>query len=187
MDVIRAFIAVEMPTAVKQELARAVNELDEQIPQGSVRWVKPELMHLTLVFLGDTAVSKLPSVTAALDEAAQTAAPFTLHLSEMGCFPNRQRPRVIWVGLDGHTQPLLALKRAVDEALVPLGWAAEKRPFQAHLTLGRVKDARQLRNVNWGTKVKELAVPVTAVHLMESQLQRGGPLYTVRHSSTLAG
>jgi len=187
MDTIRAFVAIEMPTAVRQELGLVADVLVGQVPAGSVRWVKPELMHLTLNFLGDTAVSKLPAVTAVLDAVAREAAPFTLHLGELGCFPNRQRPRVIWVGLEGDNRPLLALKQALDAALVPLGWAAETRPFQAHLTLGRVKDARPLRHVNWGTEVKKLPVGVTAVHLIESQLQRSGPVYTVRHSSRLAG
>ncbi len=185
METIRAFIAIEMPSAVREELGLATAVLRRQMPQDSVRWVKPELMHLTLAFLGDTAVVKLPIITAALDAVGRTTEPFTLRLGELGCFPNRRRPRVIWVGLEGDKKPLLALKQALDAALVPLGWPAETRPFQAHLTLGRVKDARQLRDVIWGTEVKGLAVSVTAVHLIESQLQRSGPVYTVRHTTSL--
>lgn len=185
MEMIRAFVALEMPTAVKQELGLVTGVLNGQTPDGSVRWVKPALLHLTLRFLGDTAVSKLPAIHEALDDVSRQAAPFALRLGGLGCFPNRKRPRVIWVGLEGDTKPLLALKRAVDAALVPLGWAVEERPFQAHLTLGRVRDDRQLGGLDVTTAVKALAVPVTAVHLIESQLLRSGPVYTVRHSSDL--
>ncbi|MBK8985763.1 MAG: RNA 2',3'-cyclic phosphodiesterase [Chloroflexi bacterium] len=187
MAMIRAFVAVQLPAEVRTELGLMVDVLAGQTAERSVRWVKPELIHLTLRFLGDTAVANLPGITIALDRAGQQAAPFSLRLGSLGCFPNPQRPRVIWVGLDGDKQPLLALKQAVDTALQPLGWAVETRPFQAHLTLGRVNDGRQATGLHWRTEVRPLAVPVTAVHLIESQLQRGGPVYTVRHSSHLLG
>ncbi|MBK7919525.1 MAG: RNA 2',3'-cyclic phosphodiesterase [Chloroflexi bacterium] len=174
MATIRAFLAVTMPVAVQEELGKVTAVLAGQTPERSVRWVKPELMYLTLRFLGDTAVSKLPAITAALDEVGRQVAPFALHLGGLGCFPNRKRPRVIWVGLEGDKTPLLAMKQAVDAALVPLGWAVEERPFQAHLTLGRVNDGRSVGNLDLATKVQELAVAVTAVHLIESQLQRSG-------------
>jgi len=185
MEMIRAFLAVTMPPTVKEELGLVTAVLAGQTPERSVRWVKPELMHLTLRFLGDTAVSNLPAITAALDEVGRQAAPFALHLGGLGCFPNRKRPRVIWVGLDGDKKPLFELKAAVDAALLPFGWAVEERPFQAHLTLGRVNDGRSVGNLDLATQVQELAVAVTAVHLIESQLQRSGPVYRVRHSSRL--
>ncbi|MBK8931758.1 MAG: RNA 2',3'-cyclic phosphodiesterase [Chloroflexi bacterium] len=185
MATIRAFLAVTMPVAVQEELGKVTAVLAGQTPERSVRWVKPDLMHLTLRFLGDTAVSNLPAITAVLDEVGRQVAPFALHLGGLGCFPNRKRPRVIWVGLEGDKTPLLAMKQAVDAALVPLGWAVEERPFQAHLTLGRVNDGRSVGNLDLATKVEELAVGVTAVHLIESQLQRSGPVYRVRHSSRL--
>ncbi len=182
---IRAFVAIEMPPAVRAELGLISGVLAGQATPGSVRWVKPDLLHLTLRFLGDTAVAKLPAIAAALDNAVGQTAPFTLHLGQLGCFPNARRPRVIWVGLDGDRRSLLALKQGVDAVLAPLGWAAEERPFQAHLTVGRVNDGRLVGALDWETVVKQVAVPVTAVHLIESQLQRSGPIYTVRHTSRL--
>jgi RNA 2',3'-cyclic 3'-phosphodiesterase len=187
MDVIRAFIAIEMPTAVRAELSRLSDLLAGQTPAGSVRWVKPELIHLTLRFLGDTAVAKLPALSNALDTVAGQSVPFALQLGQLGCFPNPQRPRVIWVGLDGDKRPLLALKQALDAALVPLGWAVEQRPFQAHLTVGRVNDGRSVTGLDWTTAVPPVGVAVTAVHLIESQLQRSGPIYTIRHTGRLVG
>lgn len=185
MEKKRLFIAIQLPPNVRTSLGAVSDNLAAQMPERSVRWVKPDLLHLTLRFLGDTAVDRMPALGATLDEVAAAHAAFALSLGELGCFPNRSRPRVIWVGLHGDLQPMQALKRALDETLAPLGWEKEDRPFRAHLTLGRVKDSRLLKSVRWGTDVQPLPVPITAVHLVESQLTREGPVYTVRHSSDL--
>jgi 2'-5' RNA ligase len=185
--VIRAFIAVYLPENVKAALEKIGQVLAAQVPPGSVRWVKPALMHLTIRFLGDTAVSQLPALTAGLDQIAAGQAAFTLYLDRLGCFPNEKRPRVIWVGLGGADEAAQRLSRAIEAHVVALGWRQEGRPFQAHLTLGRVNDGRQLAGLKWDVPVARLAVPVMAVHLVESQLRPSGPLYTTWHSSELKG
>ncbi len=185
MEIIRTFIAIELPQPVRQALGEVSRELAAQVPKGSVRWVQPDRMHLTVRFLGETAVSLLPQLANNLNAVTQTHDAFTLQLSHLGCFPNGRRPRVIWVGLQGNTDALFKLKKDVDVALLPLGWEVEKRPFQAHLTLGRVKDARQVAGIKWEADVAGLAVPVTAVKLIESQLRPSGPLYTIRHEAAL--
>jgi 2'-5' RNA ligase len=188
MDAIRAFIAIDLPPAVKDALGGVTHALGERVARGAVRWVRPEQMHLTLNFLGDTPLDRLPAVRQAMDAAGRSK-PFALQLDGVGCFPNRSRPRVVWVGLaaagGGASAPLLALKMALDETLAPLGWPPEARPFTAHLTLGRVKDERGARGVDWTADVPGLEIPVTAIHLIESQLRPDGPIYTVRHTSNL--
>ena len=182
---IRAFIAIDLPQNLKTELAQTGKRLARQLPDGSVRWVKPERMHLTLRFLGDTAVTQLPAIATQLDELAAHHTPFNLHLDKLGCFPNRKRPRVIWAGMAGNTNALLAFKQDLDERLASLGWEEEGRPYQAHLTLGRVKNSRAVSQVKWGVEMEKAGMGVTAVHLIESQLQRNGPIYTIRHTSQL--
>ncbi|MFO7539622.1 MAG: RNA 2',3'-cyclic phosphodiesterase [Chloroflexota bacterium] len=183
MEKIRTFIAVELPAAVREYLGSVTAELAAHTKSGLVRWVRPERMHLTLCFLGETAVSQVPAVAAALDRVAVQQRPFQLQLTELGAFPNQKRPRVVWVGLGGEMALLAALKQQVDEALLPLGWPPEKRPFNPHLTLGRVKDSGVGQQIRWQTGVEQLVIPVTAVHLIESQLRPDGPRYTIRHSS----
>jgi len=183
---IRAFIAIELPATARSALAQASQQLARQLPAGSVRWVKPERMHLTLRFLGDTAVTQLPALAAQLDELAARHAPFNLRLDKLGCFPHCKRPRVIWAGLTGNVAALSTLKQDLDTRLVSLGWEEEERPFQAHLTLGRVKNSRAVSQVKWGIEMEKAEMGVTAVHLIESQLQRSGPIYTIRHTSHLS-
>ena len=185
MSTIRAFIAVNLPPAVKEALDQVSQTLAQQMPPRVVRWVKPDRMHLTLRFLGDTAVASLPTLATALDQLTPQHAPFNLHLATLGCFPNRKRPRVIWVGLQGDTTPLHTLKQALDQTLIPHGWQPEEKPFKAHLTIGRIKDSRLLRNSQWQANIPHLIVPVTAVHLIQSQLRPSGPIYTIRHTTHL--
>lgn len=187
MNTIRAFIAVELPEAVRQFLYETALSLADRVPAGAVRWVKPGAMHLTLHFLGDTPVDKLPALGAGLDRVVGHRPSFALHLGELGCFPNPRRPRVIWAGVAGTGPALADLKRAVDEMLAPLGWAPEDdKPFQAHLTLGRVKHSNQLIQLPWGERLAPRPVPVDAIYLIESQLRPDGPVYTIRHKAPLA-
>ena len=185
MQTIRAFIALSLPQDVKEQLGKTTTILSEQLPDQTVRWVKPELMHLTLRFLGETAVAKLPAIFTAMDQLSADHVPFDLTVQGLGCFPNCKRPRVIWAGVDGDKVALLALKQTVDEVLMPLGWPLEQRPFKSHLTIGRVKDSQKLRGVRWQADLPLMAVPITAVHFIESQLTPSGPIYTIKHTSQL--
>lgn len=183
MTTIRAFIAVELPDPVKDALSDVAQALARRVPRDAIRWVRPEQMHLTLRFLGDTAVDQLPAVQSVMDGVAGGHSSFFMRLNGTGCFPNARRPRVIWVGLAGDEARLHALKAALDERLAPLGWPPEGKSFRAHLTLGRVKDEHGLRDVEWSAAVRPLEVPVVAIHLIESQLRPSGPIYTTRYTS----
>ena len=185
VQTIRAFIAIALPQEVTAVLAQLSHTFAQQIPDRAVRWVNPDKMHLTLCFLGDTAITQLPKIAAELDRVTANISSFHVHLDGVGCFPNGKRPRVIWVGLAGAERPLSTLKRDIDTFLQPMGWDMEKRPFQAHLTLGRVKDARKLQPIKWELSVQKVGWQVTAVHLIESQLRPQGPLYKTRHTSHL--
>ena len=182
---IRAFIAIELPQNVKQELGQVSKTLAAQLLSRSVRWVQPANMHLTLRFLGDTAVSRLPRLAQALDDLVTKHSSFQLQLNRVGCFPNPKRPRVIWIGVNGAEAILLAIKRELDERLVPLGWATEDKPFHAHLTIGRVGNGRLPATMNWTVPVSPVSFSVNGVHLIESQLTPKGPVYTVRHTAVL--
>ena len=87
--------------------------------------------------------------------------------------------------MGGDEAALAALVADLNAALSALGLPPEDKPFRAHLTLGRVKDERAAQAIDWSAAVPALDVPVTAVHLIESQLRPEGPVYTVRHVAEL--
>jgi 2'-5' RNA ligase len=183
----RAFVAVHLPREVKAYLGQLSSVLMRQVPSHSVRWVEPERMHLTLRFIGDMERTLLPDLARALDEAAARHRPFALHLEGFGCFPDCKRPRVLWAGVNGDLDLAASLKKDLDLALVPFGWEPEKPPYHPHLTLGRVKDAHALASQQWPAGLEALPIAVESAHLIESELTRDGPIYTVRHSSPLRG
>ncbi|MCS7282551.1 MAG: RNA 2',3'-cyclic phosphodiesterase [Anaerolineae bacterium] len=140
MESIRTFIAIVLPEPLIRQLAQVQQQLEKKAPPGSVRWVNPEGIHLTLKFLGDTPAAKLDAIRAALAAVASRSAPCAFTVGGLGCFPNARRPRVIWVGVQAIGGELAALQRAVEAAMKPLGFPPEGREFTPHLTLGRVRD-----------------------------------------------
>lgn len=186
---IRAFIALELPEAVRHYLHQLGRDLSQHVPRHAVRWVGGEAMHLTLAFLGDAVTAaQLTAVTAAMDRLAAVCPPFHLSLGKLGCFPKPTAPRVIWVGVGGETRPLHLLKTTLDQSLEPLGWHPEQRKFSPHLTLGRVKDFEAMRQafLPYGQQVQAMSFPITAVHLYQSVLTPAGAEYTTLHSQPLA-
>jgi len=189
MSTIRCFVAIELPSIVYQSLENTAARLSDRVDARSVRWVKPTNVHLTLRFLGDTEPSTIKDVNLSLDRVALNQKPFTLSLGALGCFPNQRKPRVIWVGVNGDTEQLSTLYYALARELEPLGWPAEKRPFKPHLTLGRVKNSRQVVNAQlpWGEALASASFDVSAVNLIKSDLRPTGAVYTSLHESHFAG
>ena len=138
MDTIRAFIAVPLPHPLLRKLGALQRKLERQMPPRSVRWVRPEGIHLTLQFLGDTNVDRIPDIERALAVVARHAPACTFAVGRLGCFPNPCRPRVIWVGVEEPTGRLARLRDAIEEVMAAFGYEPEGRRFAPHLTLGRV-------------------------------------------------
>jgi len=135
MSVIRAFIAIELPAAIQDQLRKVIFLLTPGT--GMVRWVPPENIHLTLKFLGDVESTKIQPLQSALRQEVGRCQSFEIRISGLGAFPNTHRPRVLWTGVQAPAE-LAALAQAVESATVPLGFPTEDRPFSPHLTLGRV-------------------------------------------------
>jgi 2'-5' RNA ligase len=145
-----------------------------------VRWVRDEGLHATVKFLGPVAETQLPALRTALGGAVHGTPQLAAGVRGLGVFPTLKRPRVVWVGLD--CAPLAALARAVDDALEPLGFARESRPFRAHITLGRVKDSgappelTPALRAHWDDDLGTCALRELVAY--RSDLRRDGAVYT---------
>ena len=182
---VRCFVAIEIPEAVKAEIA----ELQRALKQfrARVSWARSESIHLTLKFLGNVESGLIPEVVGALDAAVSSSKAFMVRAEGVGCFPNSRRPRVMWVGLDGEDD-LRVVQGAVESAMEPLGFERETRKFNPHLTLGRVKSTQGIDDVvrrmeQLGFVKREF--PATEIRLMQSDLQPTGAVYTVIHTISL--
>ena len=136
---VRAFIAIELPDSIRSLLDQVQQELKSL--RLKARWVRAENIHLTLKFLGDIDAGDIDNIGGAMADTAADSAPLALKIGGIGFFPGIKRPRVIWVGLGGDIPNLLNLQRNLEDRLVPVGYAKEKRSFKAHLTLGRIRQA----------------------------------------------
>ena len=185
MEKIRTFIAIKLDESIKDGLTKLQERLKGEMPQGSVRWVRPEGIHLTLKFLGDVPASQIGKITEALEKSCQGFAPFSLSCAGLGCFPNLRRPHVVWVGIQEETGNLAQLQKAIEENVAPLGYPTEKRKFSPHLTLGRVQrrvspgDRRRLGELVGASQIGTLGqMEVHSINLIRSDLRPSGAVYT---------
>lgn len=137
MEKIRLFICMNLPDQIHKQVNDLVHDL--KLRGRGVRWVRPEGMHLTLKFLGDTYPDQVDEIASALEQILAGFKPMTIKVKGLGAFPSYRRPRVLWAGLEEASGELVRLAKAIEVAVVRLGFPREDRPYSPHLTLGRIK------------------------------------------------
>jgi 2'-5' RNA ligase len=189
---LRLFLAIELPGNVLEALNRVQQELQREPALARLRWVRPDGIHLTLKFLGETPAARQSDIEAAISRAVAGVAPFELQTGKIGRFGSRNAPRVVWIDVDGDTDALSRLQAQVEREVSPLGYPAESRPFSPHLTLARVPPERArevaapLESALSDIGSSSAAMHATEVSLMRSELRRGGAVYTQLFSARLA-
>ncbi len=190
MSTVRSFIAIDLPVEIKREVQILQQELKMML-EGlcKVGWVKTEGFHLTLKFLGNVQVSQIPEIAGTVERVVASFSPFPIDIGGVGVFPNRRAPRVIWVGVKTEGDVLARMQQGIEEALCPLGFEPENRPFHAHLTIGRVKSTGSGGNsltsedilAKWLAQNQDKGCgrfKVREVLLMKSELRPDGAVYT---------
>jgi len=144
-----------------------------------VKWVAPATFHVTLKFIGWTRPEAVEAIRDAVAAALAGAPGFTFATRGVGAFPSPKKARVVWAGVDDPGGNLTALAEAIDKALAPLGYAAEKRPFHPHVTLGRIKVPGDLSSVLDPVAEQSFSETVAeSVVLFESVMKSTGAEYT---------
>jgi 2'-5' RNA ligase len=190
MNLLRAFIAIEIPREIREAVGKAMAPLQKGI--GSiVRWVPVENMHLTLKFLGDVSPTNVEMLSEMLLAEANLFHCFDLRLSGLGSFPTLKRPRVIYIGIQAPVT-LEALQRGIESASRRLGYESDERGFSPHLTIGRVKqnvtgtEQQTIRRALEEIRIDLLGTArVDSVHLYKSDLKPTGSVYTRLYSAPL--
>ena len=181
----RVFIALPIPP----EIASAAAAVLPDVP--GLRPVRPELLHVTLAFLGRVPDERLGEVLAACEDAAFTQQPFGITLDRAGRFPDGGTPHVVWLGMGEGATESAALAVAVRRALTTRELPFDAKPYRPHLTLARVKDdvdratARAIAATAEGLRVPPLRFTAEAIVPFESVLSPKGPRYTPKAAVAL--
>jgi len=183
---VRLFVALEIPCAVRDNLATLINDLRITAPKA--RWVRPENIHVTLKFIGETLPDKLENIRGALS-GVHSERPVELNFRGLDFFPNAKRPSVLWAGIDASPN-LSSLAGDIDCSLEKLGFPREQRAFVPHLTIARFQPPRIQESLqssiaqNIGRDFGSLRTG--EFHLIESKLKPSGAEYTTLESFRFA-
>jgi RNA 2',3'-cyclic 3'-phosphodiesterase len=178
MSTFRGFIAIDIKatpqiTTFEKEIAKT---------GADVKLVEPGNIHITIKFLGDTDENHIDAIEQRMKESVLTIKPFLITLKGTGVFPNQNYMKVLWIGItdEGNIE---TIAHTIDEKLEPLGFKKESRDFSPHLTIGRVKTARnkdQLLKVIEKYKAVEFTIQkIQSITLKKSELTPKGPIYTI--------
>jgi 2'-5' RNA ligase len=176
---IRTFIAVELDPGFTEK----IRNLQDRFSGFDLKFVDPELVHITLKFLGNVDESRIPSISAALDSI--TCEPFEATVKGLGVFPKPSNPKVLWLGGIGNFK---ALHDDVEHLLEPFKFEKDEREFTAHATLARVKFLKKEQKNEFINNVNELKdieignIWVNRVLLKKSTLTPKGPIYETLHT-----
>jgi 2'-5' RNA ligase len=188
---IRAFIAIPLNSALKNEILLAANKLRQVVPAGSAKWVETQNIHLTLKFLGDTDQKILNALIQDLQQEKEAIKQFAFACANLGAFPNAKNPRVIWAG-SSSSDHLIHLFKIIENICLKNNFPAEEKPFSPHITLARIKKTleadcandfvnaiSQFKSCEFGEQV------VNEFTLYRSDLKQSGPIYTPIHKFEL--
>jgi RNA 2',3'-cyclic 3'-phosphodiesterase len=179
---VRLFVAVDLDDAARAAIAAEQKRIAAAIGEGrsAVRWVQPDRMHLTLVFLGEVEATRVPAVVESIHRRVD-AQPFDIVLENIGMFPPRGAPRAVWLDVSDGACQLSDLRDEIARRIGALYIELEPRPFHPHLTLGRWRTSRSSdrRRVLAAVKPGRIArLTVDGATLYQSRLSSSGPAYT---------
>ena len=174
----RTFIAIKIPVTVK--LIELLESLRVDMIKDKIRWVNPEILHITLFFIGDTTEEQVNYISEQLEKITSGYSSIELHFKELGVFPNLRKPRVFWIGME-RNKLLENLQGEFEAMLRNYGIKRENKPFSPHLTIARIKwidDINKLKS--WLKKYKGKTIQKTKIGEViyyESKLTANGPIY----------
>jgi 2'-5' RNA ligase len=145
MAIIRAFFAIDLPLEIQNIFSDFINQLKIQHPHDSIRWSKPQNLHITLQFLPALKLEDIPTLASLVKEELNQIKPFEIELGNLELFPNAHHPRVISMQVEPQ-EALADLSAGIGKKMLAAGYSIEKRTFRGHLTLARIHQPIDLSN-----------------------------------------
>ena len=177
----RLFAAVPLEEPVRRLIHDVQRELESE--NWPLRWVDPDRIHLTIRFFGETPTTAVDDLKRVLSGVARRSRATLYQTGQLGAFPSMATPQVIWIGLEGRLKSLEQTADLVEKSAKELGFRPEKRRFQGHVTVARVRnDAPTIEE--FGAVAEHLTLPpidlpAERLQLIRSILSPHAPSYSV--------
>lgn len=185
----RLFIAIATHEGLEESASAIVKKMRINADQRGleVRWVPADNYHVTLHFLGNTSVDKIPSLEASISAIAAKTAPFKLKISDVGAFPDESSSRVLWFGVQ-NSRSLRSLQAEIAATFVGGGNEREDREYSPHLTIARLRNPHRTKDLISPFVRKNLAkISVEEIVLYESVGSVPFPVYKALKTFRLTG
>ncbi len=179
MNKIRSFIAIEFSDEARNEISR-IEELLKKA-DADVKWVAPGSVHMTLKFLGSVPEEKIPCISGRLKDMASEIPAFDISLEDVGVFPKWEHIKVLWIGIGQSSERVRDLAERVEQVMAQEGFDRESRAFRSHLTIGRVRSAKnrdKIREIAGSIKVRPVSCRISRVALFKSDLLKSGAVHS---------
>lgn len=173
----RGFIAIDIE--IMPKLVQLENEIKNT--GANVKLVEPKNIHITLKFLGDTEEAQINEIEEIMKKSVEESNPFSIKFRNVGIFPNDRYIKVIWIGVENGEQ-IGIIADKIDKHISKLGFESEKRKFSPHLTIARVRSARNkekiLQIIEKYRDFEFADMNIESIKLKKSELTPDGPIYT---------
>jgi 2'-5' RNA ligase len=158
-----------------------IARLRESVPKARASWNRDDKLHLTIKFLGDIDIDRVPALSLAAERAVAGIKPISLIAEGCGAFPDRGRPRVLWIGTVDEDEGLARLNQRLETECAAQGFAREERAFRPHLTIARVRQpagALELADAHRQLGFPPLKFEANELVVIRSELSGAGSRYT---------
>ena len=177
---IRTFIALETPETVTK-VALSLQSSVKVNPK-AVRWVRKENIHVTLRYIGHTAPGEVEKINRLLSEIVGQNSDLSLNVSGTGCFPKKERPRILWLGVDGDVLELKLLVEMINSEMDQLGYPQEERNYSPHISIGRIRYPQKVTpDVTdfLSAEYEPISWNIPKVVFYQSELLPSGAIYSI--------
>ena len=182
---IRTFLSVPVPIQVGSKKNMLYSTLDEKF---KVNWVKNNNLHLTIKFLDFTKESAIPELLIEINKITSTMEPFNLNIEKTGCFPNKEKAKILWLGVTGIINPLIDLFNKFKIMLEEYGFPVEEMDYNPHITIARIKYPQKITpdvSLFLNSTFDPIQFPIDRVQFLSSELVSTGVVYTLIKSFPL--
>jgi 2'-5' RNA ligase len=189
MQTIRSFIAIPLTAEIRRNAVRLIGRLSQA--DDGIKWVPTDILHLTLKFLGEVDNTEIPRVCDVIGDIASEYEPFELRFSGTGGFPDIDRARVLFAGVEDPSGSLCRLVGQLETDLAELRFKREPRDYRPHLTLGRARSGSRHAGAEVVQRLKQHSATqlggmvVEKIHVFASFLDKDGPTYQIMNTIEL--